>query len=919
MSEQPWIWTGESTDGPAVEQIGGKAWNLNRLRNAGADVPEFFAVTAATFQQVMEEQDIASAIRSLGSRADQSAVIDAAADLRAAISASELPQDLENQIRDRYECLCGPQGYVAVRSSALDEDSSEQSFAGMHDSFLFVRSIGDVLQAIRHVWASAFNERALVYRLRSGLPLTEIAVAVVVQKMINASRSGVMFTCNPGTNNVHQIVVSSLYGVGEGLVSAGLEADTYTVEKESLEFSVEIVRKREQLIVNQEQGGLTNANVPAALQEESSLSDQQVRDVARVGLQVERLFGCPQDIEFCFDDQDRLLLLQSRPVTNIEEYGPAAGDRMVWDNSNIIESYSGVTSPMTFSFIRRAYTIVYHCFSEVMGISAAKVRANQRTFENMLGLFRGRVYYNLQNWYCLIRLFPGFQYNAPFMESMMGLKEKLDMDDAPPPAGFWRRWFVELPALLRLLCRSTFNFMRIRPIVAQFEGNFREHYDRWSALDLSRLRPRELMELYYEMEDALLWNWKAPIINDFYVMIYYGLLKKLCGTWCHDESGSLQNDLICGEGGVESAEPAKMLLRLANQAQKIPELRELITTLPPMDLPRRIASDSRFSAFQREFSRYLDLYGFRCMDELKLEEHSLRDHPHLVYQVLRNYLALDNPAALDVAAMEAREQKVRREAEGKVRKSLRGVLAPLKRVAFHAVLKRARLGIKNRENMRFARTRIYGLVRELLRAFGRRLTDEGVLDDPQDVFYLTIDEVWDFVKGTSVTTNLRDLAKLRQEEFDGYRSKECPQPDERFETFGMTYHRNRFVNHKQKVMVSEDGILRGIGCSPGVVNGKVIVISDPREDVQLANEILVAERTDPGWVPLYPAVSGLLIERGSILSHSAVVAREMGIPTIVGITGLIATLENGQYVTMDGSAGTVTLCEPSTSEDSTTD
>ena len=534
----------------------------------------------------------------------------------------------------------------------------------------------------------------------------------------------------------------------------------------------------------------------------------------------------------------------------------------------------------------------------------------------MLGLFRGRVYYNLQNWYRLIHLFPGFQYNAQFMESMMGLKEKLDLDDEPEPASFWRRWFVELPALLRLLCRSVLNFSRIRPIVAQFEANFHEHYDRWSKLAFKRLRPHELMKLYYEMEDSLLWNWKAPIINDCYVMVYYGLLKKLCGKWGDDDSGSLQNELICGEGGVESAEPAKMLLRLAKQAQQRPELRELITTVPPKELPELIASDPRFRAFQQEFNRYLDLYGFRCMDELKLEEYSLRDHPHLVYQVLRNYLSLDDPSALDVKAMEAREQNVRQQAEKKVQQSLRGI--SLKRLFFNAILRRARQGVKNRENMRFARTRIYGLLRELLRALGHKLSDEAILDNPQDVFYLTIDEVWDFVKGTAVTTDLGSLAKLRRKEFDGYRSPECSQPDERFETFGMVYHRNHFANHKQSVMVSEDGILRGIGCSPGVINGEVIVISDPRDDVQLAGQILVAERTDPGWVPLYPAVSGLLIERGSILSHSAVVAREMGIPTIVGITGLIATLESGQFVTMDGSAGTVELQTPA-SEDSKQD
>jgi pyruvate,water dikinase len=187
--------------------------------------------------------------------------------------------------------------------------------------------------------------------------------------------------------------------------------------------------------------------------------------------------------------------------------------------------------------------------------------------------------------------------------------------------------------------------------------------------------------------------------------------------------------------------------------------------------------------------------------------------------------------------------------------------------------------------------------------------DEGILDRQDDIFYLTIDEVWDFIKGTAVTTNLRGLVAVRREEFEFYRSDTEAQPDDRFETFGMAYHRNRFRGRAVAAEAPEDGVLRGIGCCPGVVTGTVKYLRSPTEDAGLQGEILVAERTDPGWVPLYPSISGLLVERGSILSHSAIVAREMGIPTIVGIPGLTAALESGQQVTMDGTAGTIRLPE----------
>jgi pyruvate,water dikinase len=502
-------------------------------------------------------------------------------------------------------------------------------------------------------------------------------------------------------------------------------------------------------------------------------------------------------------------------------------------------------------------------------------------------------------------MFPGFSYNKKFMESMMGVGKSLEDTSRSETLGWVERYFVELPALLRLLARSATNFVRIRKIVGDFEMMFRENYARWTSIDFSAKAPHELMAIYDEMEERLLWNWRAPIINDFFVMIFYGTLKKLCVSWCGDKSASLQNDLICGEGGIESTEPTNMLLRLAKQAGGQPDLRDLILTEPPEAVAEMIPRDPRFEKFAVGIARFLNLYGFRCPNELKLEEHSLKDRPGFVYQILRNYLRMEDAAAMDVDLQTERKQQVRADAE----KKAFGSLNLPRRVIFRWVLGNARLGVKNRENMRFARTRIYGLLRELLRAIDEHFVAEGILDRQNDIFYLTIDEVWDFIKGTAVTTNLRGLVSLRREEFEAYRSDTEAQADDRFETFGMAYNRNRFRGRAVAAEAPEDGVLRGIGCCPGVVTGTVKYLRSPAEDAVLQGEILIAERTDPGWVPLYPSISGLLIERGSILSHSAIVAREMGIPTIVGIPGLTAALESGQQVTMDGTVGTIRLAE----------
>lgn len=912
MNQQEYYIVSDDSTTSDVLTVGGKGLKLLDLTH-DFRVPPFCIVPAGVSAAVLQDDPNISALLSqiVNVSAEDPEFKAIAAKIRDAITLLELPERLLAVLSSAVKQLgTGP---LAVRSSAIDEDAAELSFAGLHDSYLYQQGIDDVILSVKKVWASAYNERALAYRIQhvGQSSISLVPMAVVIQKMIDARTSGVAFTCHPATYDVTKTVVSSLWGAGEGLVSEGLDADTFVVDKQSKKMESDVAEKSERMVVNKEVGsGLCRELNPSSHVSTSSLSDDEIAKVAQLASDIEQRYGCPQDIEFCFDSSGVLYLLQARPVASVPEYGPAAGYPLVWDNSNIIESYSGVTSPMTFSFIRRAYTIVYHCFAEVMGIRPSVVRDNRTTFENMLGLIRGRVYYNIKNWYRLIKLFPGYEYNSQAMESMMGIKESFEIDEVSKPTSFWKKWFVEFPKLIRLLVRSIWNFARIRPLVNQFQSNFTQHYEHWEELDFNRLPPNELMLLYGEMEDALLWNWKAPIINDFYVMIYFGLLRKVCKNWCLDQSDSLQNDLVCGEPGIESAEPAKFLLRLAQKASQDDFLRNAIVNNDPESLPTLVAEHPECKEFQAEMHRYLDLYGFRCMNELKLEEFSLRDRPHVVYQMLRNYLKLDDPNALDVEAMHVREQKIRTEAEQRVSEALSS--NPIKKWLFQRILKRARLGVKNRENMRFARTRIYGIVRELLRATGLQFAEENILPNQEDIFYLTIDEVWDYVKGTAVTASLADLAALRRKEFDAYQD-ESNSPDERFTTYGMVNHRNLFQGIEEEVEII-DGELRGIGVCAGEITGEAKVIRDPSDNVQLSREILIAERTDPGWVPLYPAVSGILIERGSVLSHSAVVAREMGIPTIVGIRGLLKHVSSGDIVKMDGRSGVVEVVDSTQQE-----
>ncbi|MDF7799919.1 PEP/pyruvate-binding domain-containing protein [Pontiellaceae bacterium B1224] len=862
--------------------IGGKGINLHRLQQKHP-VPDWVALPTSVFFQCLESNNLS------GKTADE---------IQELILSADLPAQLTAELDEIFG-----DAFVSVRSSSADEDGAEHSFAGIHESYLYVKGAPSIIDHIRKVWASGYQERALAYRKENDLPLHPVPMAVIIQRMVDAETSGVVFTADPNTRNPHVMILSALYGLGEGLVSAGLEADHIEFNKRSGEFKTTVATKETRYAFDAKTGaGICECPVEDALRNQPALSEPQLQQLAETALAIEKEYRCPQDIEFCFDASGKLFILQTRAITTVDEYGPAAGNQQVWDNSNIIESYSGVTSPMTFSFIRHAYSVVYNCFSEVMGIPRKTIEENQGVYRNMLGLFEGQVYYNLQNWYRLIQQFPGYAYNKAFMESMMGVKDVADSGNGDKKASAYRRNCIELPKLLRLVFRMLHRFMCLKKLVPEFNQHFDHYYGQWAALNFKELPPHDLMQIYDDMEKHLLRNWKTPIINDFYVMVFYGTLKGCCSKWCGDENGTLQNNLICGEGDIESTVPTRILMKLAADIKADPELAKLFTESTPEKLLATVPQEQPQIA--EAVTDYLNRYGFRCMNELKLEEPSLHETPEFVYQMIANYVLMDD-ALLDTAAMDERENAIRAEAEQEAFAPLSGI----KKMFFRFSLKHARRGVKNRENMRFARTKIYGLLRQLLNAVGENLTREHIIDASQDIYYLTVDEVWDFVKGTAVTTHLRDLIALRQTEFEGYRKSATP-PDDHFETYGMAYNRNRFKNHERAAEVeTENGTLRGIGCSPGSVEGIARVIHSPRDDIRLNGEILVAARTDPGWVPLYPSVSGILIERGSILSHSAIVAREMGIPAIVGIPNLLKEIKDEQPLHMDATTGQVVLKE----------
>lgn len=889
--------TKKSTQSFAGENAGGKGYNLYLLSSGGFNVPEWIICGKEFFREYRHAVGLSEKIQEIMLRhGDDLAKTEE--DIHALIMGLPLPAEIEQGIREGYARL--GKDVISVRSSAIDEDSPGLSFAGQLNSYLYISSADSAVTAIKKCWAGAYSARGLYYRRQNSLETKEIDVAVIMQEMINSDRSGVAFTADPVSGSADKVVINSVYGVGEGLVSGHLDADTYVVDKKDLSIiSRELVEKKTKLCARPGREGCGEFPVEESLRDIPSLDDRELKELAGICVMIEDLYIIPQDIEWAWHD-GTLYILQARPITSDVRIN--RGVLNLWDNSNIIESYGGLTLPLTCGFARYVYHQVYVQFCEILLIPPGHIREMDFFLRNMLGVFYGRIYYNLFNWYKLTGNLPGFKYNRSFMETMMGTGEALpdELADRIRPPSFHKKPGSRLRRLISGM-RFFYFHLTIRSIVDKFLKHFYIQYDRYRMIDYSKMGSDELLEYYHQLERVFLTGWKAPIINDFLCMVHFGLLKRLCASWLPGLGEALQNDLLAGDGNLESTEPTREIIRIAEYVRANGDILEFIRDTRAENCMEAL-NQSDFTELKEKVADYIHRFGFRCMNEMKLEQKDLWQEPKTFFVFLKNQL---NTPAITLEDMRNREERIRNEAESRAEAKL-GIF---KRVIFFWSLKHARRAVRNRENLRFCRTRVYGIVRTIFCNMGRDLVNRGALDRYEDIFYLSIDEVTGTVEGTNPIMDLKALVKVRKKEYERFSRIE---PDSRFMTRGPVYWLNSHSRDEESGPGPDDvpeGCLKGIPCCPGVVEGEVKVIMSPEDDLELNGEVLVAMRTDPGWVPLYPSASALLVERGGLLSHSAIVAREMGLPAIVSIKGLTKTLKTGMRVRMDGEKGLVEILE----------
>ncbi len=855
----------EPSLGVSPEIVGGKGAALASFADTDILIPPWVAVTPEAFRRCLGEE-----------RLRDLAVVTSYLDAKRVIDGLRPEPWLIDALKDHVDRICSDGETVAVRSSAVEEDGMLHSFAGLLDSFLSV-PLDDIPGRIADVWLSAFSPAVFEYRRRTGITFPPSPPAVILQRMIDPQASGIAFSRDPVSVCKERCVVSAVSGLGDKLASGVSDADSYYVDSER-----RVTERR-----------LANEHALDDSVQESVLKDEEIILVSDLAQRVESHFGCPQDIEWALRD-GCLHLLQSRPITSLEKTRKSLENRTIWDNSNIAESYNGITTPLTYSFAGRAYRAVYRQFCITLGVSHKVVDGNGDAFAKLLGLIRGRIYYNLNSWYRILSLLPGFSINQQFMEQMMGVDQSLPEDVR-----------VRVPAVSKLdklrlglsLLTTAGGLVLHHLVLPVTKARFLRRLDQALAEthSISKLSTTALGAYYQNLEQQLLTKWDAPLINDFFAMVFVGVLRKLSISWCNAKNSGLHCDLLSGESGIISVEPVRRIGAMADIVRKNGSLVEQLNTGTCNAIEAGLI---KHPELQQQLKNYLDDFGYRCLHELKLESPTLHDNPITLFRAIGRLASRNNNAEPQMSSNTANR---RLNAEKEVLFALSG--HTVRKLIFSWVLRNARARTRDRENLRFERTRIFGTARRIFVALGHRFFEQGFLETPEDIFYLHVDEIVGLVEGAAILTPTKELIALRRKEF--YEFTQMPAPPDRFETFDATGEVPISLMPSTSTPQDEGLEKHGEGAAGGLIQGRVRIVSDPETTSLAPGEILVAERTDPGWIMLFSAASGVLIEHGSLLSHVSIVTRELRIPAIVSLPGLTKWLEDGDWVEMDGSNGIV--------------
>ncbi|MGX7694332.1 phosphoenolpyruvate synthase [Gordonia polyisoprenivorans] len=898
---------------------GGKARGLALLAEVGVAVPEWVVLGADLFEKYVQETGLTDLRHLVNSAEDERTAQRYAAELRERVLSSSTPDGIDDTIDAAWSRL--GRGPVAVRSSVAAEDGADLSYAGQFETYLNITGTQDISLRVRQCWASAYAPRVLTYRWAHGVREAD-AIAVVLQRQLDPLTSGVVFTANPTTGARDEMVVSAVYGLGEGLVSGAVDADTVIVGSDG-SVRATTIGDKDSRVVTVPGGGIATIGVDDADRRRAALTAGQIQELVANAERIEEAIGAPQDIEWALDGGG-LWFLQARPITTVATAAPSSrrasdwlirgagecvadDDLRIWDNSNIIESFNGITSPLTYTTAADIYGRVYRGYAESMHLPRAALAQIDTWTPVMLGSFHGRVYYNLLHWYRMVGIAPGHALNRKVLEAALGVAQPLDKDLART----LKPYSVANP-IRRLVVRAVTTAVYLRrmrdidDLVEDFLTEFYRVYDRFENLDVDTMTGEQAYRTYREVEGDLVRRWGPLMVLDAILLTLTGAMYLLTKIFLPRAPEWFLYAVVGPGADVESAEPARAMTALAEVVSADPDVRELVTTTHPASI-RRALHEGGHDVIAAAVENYLQRYGYRSLDELKLEVPDLREDPSSLFVMLRSALArgTESAAPPDPATHSDPATRSATAPPESAQQYLDAHLHGLRRRTYDALRGKLSRCAAHRERLRFARTRAFGMVKRLIRVMGRDLAERGVLSDFTEVFELTVTELREcYESGPPDDVTAMVCARRAARHADS--TLIAP---ERFETLGQhlddaALAAQGWTPVAEIAAAPAGSVLVGTPSCAGTAEATAHVVTEP---IGVDGGILVAYRTDPGWVAALPSASALVIERGSPLTHVAIVARELGIPTVVQLRDATALLRSGMHVRVDGTAGTVTV------------
>lgn len=861
---EPYVREFHEVDETQIALVGGKGAHLGALsRIEGVPVPAGFCVTTDAFRRIMAEApSIDQRLDELGrlNAEDREGIRALSAELRRTVEGIAVPADLAEAIT-RAHARLGGRTACAVRSSATAEDSPTASFAGQQDTYLNVLGPAAVLRHIARCWASLFTERAVTYRLRNGFDHRAVHMAVVVQQMAFPSAAGILFTADPVTGNRKVATVDAGFGLGEALVSGLVNPDAFKVRDG--EIVSRVIAAKQRAVRALPAGGTQEVAIEPERQEQPSLTDEQVVRLVRLGRRIEAHFGRPQDIEWCLVDDD-FQIVQSRPITTlfpVPEIGDA--ENHVYVSVGHQQMMTDPMRPLGISLWQLTAMAPMHEAGGRLFVDATRALGSPASRANLLDLV-GR--------------------SDPLTGN--ALETVLDRGDFVPPlpdAGPGRRAAGGAdapterdPAIVtELIERSQASLAALRRDIRTKTGPALFDFLLEAFEEHRRILgdPLNLQAIMAGME-ATWW------LND--------RLRE----WL-DEKNAADTLTLSAPGNVTS-EMGLALLDVADVIRPFPEVVAFLRAVGDEGFLDELPKVAGGTEARDAIEAYLDRYGMRCVGEIDITRPRWRERPSTLVPVI-----LDNVRNFEPGAAERRFEQGRR----KAREKEQDVLSRLRELpdgeqragAAQRMISQVRAFAGYREYPKYGIVCRSSVYKQALLAEAERLVAAGVLREREDVFYLTFQEFRDVVRSHQVDD------QLVQQRKDAFRSYAALTPPRVLTSDGES------VSGAYRREDVPAGALAGLAVSAGTVEGRARVVLDIAEADLEPGDILVTAFTDPSWSPLFVGIAGLVTEVGGLMTHGAVIAREYGLPAVVGVEGATRLIRDGQRIRVHGTDGYVEI------------